>query len=102
MTRIEYLLTCLAEEAAEVAQRATKASRFGTEEIQPGKTFTNAERIGHEMTDLVAVVEMLEAEGVRIYYMDVIGIERKKEKVEKFYDYAIQCGTVQLAQEEEK
>jgi hypothetical protein len=37
MTRDEHLMTIAMEECAEVAQRVSKAVRFGMEEIQPGQ-----------------------------------------------------------------
>ena len=45
MTREEHLLTIVAEECNEVAQRATKALRFSLEEIEPGQEFSNRERL---------------------------------------------------------
>ena len=59
MTRQQHLLICLAEECAEVAQRASKALRFGLQEIQPGQHLTNAERLADEAIDLQAVLKML-------------------------------------------
>jgi hypothetical protein len=35
MNPTEHLLSCLAEECAEVAQRASKSLRFGLSEVQP-------------------------------------------------------------------
>jgi NTP pyrophosphatase (non-canonical NTP hydrolase) len=58
MTRTEHLLSITAEECAEVAQRVTKAMRFGLTEIQPGQPFTNADRIMAEFNDLQAMIEM--------------------------------------------
>lgn len=63
MTRTEHLLTILAEECVEVAQRVSKALRFGLEEVQPGQPFTNAERIMQEVNDLKAAVQMLQKDG---------------------------------------
>lgn len=51
------LLTVLIEECAEVQQRATKALRFGLEEVQPGQPFTNMYRLGSEVGDLLEVVD---------------------------------------------
>lgn len=57
------LLTILMEEAFEVltflGPRASKAKRFGLDEIQPGQPFTNSQRLAHEAGDLIAVVERL-------------------------------------------
>lgn len=95
MNRTEHLLSCLAEECAEVAQRVSKALRFGLAEVQPGQPLTNAQRIGQEFHDLLAVVEMLEEAGA----LDrptgsTTAIERKKAKVLAFMEYAEQCGTL--------
>jgi NTP pyrophosphatase (non-canonical NTP hydrolase) len=59
VNRTEHLLTCLAEECAEVAQRVSKALRFGLDEVQPGQASNNAERIADELADLIAVAEIL-------------------------------------------
>jgi NTP pyrophosphatase (non-canonical NTP hydrolase) len=96
MTRADHLLWILAEECAEVAQRASKAARFGLSEVQPGQEKTNAERIMEEYADLYAVVEMLINE--RLVPFERIklfqGMEAKKAKVEKFLAYSQKCGTL--------
>lgn len=92
MTKIEHLLWCLAEECAEVAQRASKAARFGLDEIQPGQSLTNEERLWQEMNDLAGVGEMIislrKAGGLSRTQVD-----EKKAKVEKFLAYSAECGT---------
>jgi hypothetical protein len=62
MTKTENLLTILAEECAETAQRVSKAIRFTLDEIQPNQEedLTNAERIVYEFNDIVAVMEVLQ------------------------------------------
>lgn len=94
MNNAEHLLSCLAEECAEVAQRVSKALRFGLEEIQPGQAFTNAERIAQELNDLVAVVELLEEAGLLPRTGTMLAIEQKKLKVGQFMEYAKRCGTL--------
>lgn len=94
MNRTEHLLEVLSEECAEVIQRVSKANRFGLEEIQPGQTFTNAQRICQEICDLYAVVEMLEDCGALKGVVDVDHIQAKKAKVEEFMEYARQCGAL--------
>lgn len=93
MTRLDHLTTILMEECAEVAQRASKAARFGFGEIQPGQFLTNAERLEQEMTDLLTVYQMLANEGVVAPLGEAMG-ERgsKREKVEKFLRYSAECG----------
>ncbi len=98
MTRLEHLLIILAEECSEVAQRASKALRFGLDEVQPRQGLSNEQRLWQELSDLVAVSEMLLAErgqgGV-----DPAAVQAKKAKVERFLEYSRQCGTLQDAPE---
>lgn len=94
MNRQEHLLAILAEECAEVAQRASKALRFGLGEVQPGQELTNAERIEGELTDLFSVVLMLVDEG-HLVLKDRRGAEvAKRAKVEKFLQLSEQLGTL--------
>lgn len=58
------LLEILAEECAEVVQRATRALRFGVAEIQPGQILTNAQRIADEVGDVLEVVRRLQKRGL--------------------------------------
>jgi len=93
MKRAEHLLIILAEECAEVAQRASKALRFGLEEIEPGQSLDKAERLLEELVDLGAVVQMLEEDG----YLSAglrVGGALKKQKVEKFLELSARLGTL--------
>jgi len=56
--RKEYLLTCLIEECSEVQKEATKALRFGLDDNWLNRG-TQADRIVHEMCDLISVYNML-------------------------------------------
>lgn len=100
MNRAEYLLVQAGSEGNEVAHRASKALHFGLQEVQPGKDMTNAQRLAQEYVDLVAVMEMLEEEGlIRIPTGAELAsmVAAKKAKVEKFIRYAAEeCKTVQL------
>lgn len=107
MNRQEHLLTIMAEECAEVAQRISKALRFGLSEVEPGQDATNAERIVWEFMDLRAAFEMLKDEGAfPLEWTDVdsaASIARKRAKVEKFLRYSETCGTLaQMAAKGEK
>src|SRR5690349_21047713 len=96
MNRVEYLLTSLAEECAETAQRASKALRFGVDEIQPGQGDTNAVRLMDELEDIRVIVELLREEGVlSLGPINEERFARKRAKVEKFMAYARKCGTLQ-------
>jgi flagellar biosynthesis/type III secretory pathway chaperone len=50
------LLIILMEECAEVQQRASKALRFGLDEIQDGQAYDNVQRLSFEVGDLIAVI----------------------------------------------
>lgn len=94
MNRTEALLASLAEECGETTQRATKALRFGLNEIQMGQELTNAERIIYEFNDIVAVMEILHAEGHLSRVIDQQYIALKKQKIEKHFQYSKEIGTV--------
>lgn len=94
MNRTEHLLTILMEECNEVAQRASKAKRFGVDEIQDGQSLTNAERIVVEWNDLFAVMDMLLKEGVVKNIFDFNMANAKQQKVEKYLEYSRQMGTL--------
>lgn len=90
MTRTDHLLDILIEECAEVIQRATKAKRFGLEEVQPEQPLTNNQRIVYELNDVLAVAEMLLGPS----WDDNDAIIAKRRKVEHFLEYSKECGTL--------
>lgn len=95
MNRVQYLLTKLAEEASEIAQIALKSQQFGVHEICPDLLESNIERINKEFNDLLGVVCMIniELEYEALSPTDDF-IENKIRKVEKYYQYSIECGQV--------
>jgi len=93
VTRTEHLLTTLAEECAEVAQRCSKALRFGLVEKQPGQDLTNAQRIEAEMADLIAVYGMLVDLG-HVQPLVYLSLAGKRRKVESYLAYSATCGTL--------
>lgn len=93
MTTQEHLLAILAEECAEIAQRASKALRFGLDEIQPEQPLTNAERIMEEFDDLRGVVGMMQDRAL-LPGSVARRIQAKQEKVGKFLRYSAECGCV--------
>jgi hypothetical protein len=92
----EYLLTCLGEEGVEVAQRVTKALRFGLDEVQPGQDMNNRQRILYEWVDMIAVMDMLSTLGILdVGTMDFNEmIAAKKAKITKYLNYAKSVGAV--------
>jgi hypothetical protein len=95
MNRTAHLLTILAEECAEVAQRAHKAARFGLSEIQRGQEFTNSERIMHEVAHITAALRMLQSEDALTVpedFEDRVGL--KMVNVDHYLGYSRECGTL--------
>lgn len=89
MTRDEHLLWILAEECAEAMQRASKAARFGMDEVEPGQELPNHERLIYELNDIAAVAAMIAPA-----WMNERLIEQKRDKVERFLIYSQECGTL--------
>ena len=95
MNRSDHLLWNLAEECAEVAQRVSKAARFGLSEIQPGQTFTNAERIMHEWADACGAIEKMIEEGIVAWPADFSDrVAAKKSRFEKYLEISRKQGTL--------
>lgn len=95
MTRVELLLTILAEECNEVAQRASKAIRFGLDEVQEGQELNNAERIIYEFNDFLATFQILQTEGYLPYNgVSQPAIDAKKLKIEKWLKYSADQGVL--------
>ena len=80
MTREEHLLIVAVEECAEVAQQLTKVLRFGLDEIEPGQTLTNRERIYAEYCDLRAVLGMC---GIDAWDVSLKSKKAEQAKVDK-------------------
>ena len=94
MTKTQYLLCKLAEEASEVAKAALKAQQFGLEEVYPKTGQSNAERITEELNDLMGILVMLADDNYK-YVEDCGAIEEKIDKVEHYLKYSQSIGEVQ-------
>lgn len=75
----EYLLSCLIEELAEVQKELVKCLRFSPEHVSPHDQLSNITRVGLEYSDVIAITEMLEEEGISI----PLSSERVNEKKER-------------------
>lgn len=94
MTREQLLLTMLMEECNETAQRASKAIRFGLDEVQDGQMLNNAQRIVYEFNDIFAVMEILLADKHISKIIDFKAIMIKREKIESWLKYSGECGVL--------
>lgn len=92
MNRQQYLLSKLAEEAAEVAQIALKTAQFGLDEAQPEQRKTNAERCHDEIDDMLAIIEMLNDEFGFNFQSQMDRRWTKKDKVNKYAAYSAELG----------
>lgn len=97
MTEQEHALQSAQEECNEVAQRISKALRFGLYEVQPGQEKNNGERIVEEFSQLCAKLALAFGK----YNPDQVFItvdpaeyHKTPAKVRKFMEYAQKCGTV--------
>lgn len=96
MTRKDHLLVILGEECAEVAQRASKALRFGIREVQKGSAPSGAafapndERLLGELDDLLTAAKMLVDAGV-LPRMPA-PTEAKEAQVEKYFARSTEMG----------
>lgn len=92
----EHLLIIVMEECNELAQRCSKALRFGLHEVQPGQQYNNAERIQEEYADLIGAIRMLsETMDFSLDSLSEVAINEKKLKIKKFMEYArCACGTL--------
>lgn len=86
MNRKEYLLECLAEEAAEIVQAKSKVVRFGEDDAWPSYEGTALTRLFAEMNDILAVIEILSGEVPFVANREAI--DAKKRKVEEMFKYS--------------
>lgn len=101
MTEQENLLNIFKEELGELAieilslqQQVSKALRFGIDEQRDLPT-SNRERIESEWNDLLGSIKKLQSVGINLK-PDLNAIEKKMRKIDKYTDYSIRLGTVQL------
>ena len=105
----QFYLAKLAEECNEVAQRALKQMQFGKDESQAANPFnqrevtdemklTSAQRLGGEIIDLLATIEVLARIGEvpTITYGEYLKVlDEKIAKMDKYKKYSQSLGLVQ-------
>lgn len=91
-----YLLVCLMEESAEIAQAAAKSIRFGLDDSHPKRVGeTNEDDLLEELYQCIAVVEMLqENKNLKTLTNEEIQCikNKKKEKMIKYMSYSKEKG----------
>lgn len=85
--REREVIELLIEECAEVIHRATKALRFGLEEIQPGQDLENWQRLAREVGDVNEVVNLAKKCGIFTGSEIKAGEEHKRLQLAKYLQY---------------
>lgn len=93
MNRVEYLMICLAEELGEVQKEALKCLRFTLDKKENEESKSNFDRLQMEWSEVVAIVEMLNEEGIKIR-TTAATIESKKIRTEHYYELSKSFGVV--------
>ncbi len=97
MNKVEHLLICASEKASEIVKSISQALKFGVENGYPGAKNTNAEDIAQETTELLAILELLRSEGVKIPIVGMpMVITNKKRKIVEWMEYAKKQGTLSV------
>ena len=74
------VMDILQEECAEVIQAVSKISRFGIDNLKPGKPKTNREHLEEELGDMLAMIDiMLEKSVISLEHLEIA----KRAKIEK-------------------
>lgn len=97
MNQEEYLLTCLAEECAEVIQAVAKIQRFGPKEKNPALPTSpnNREQLLLELNDIFAVADLLrDMSALPFDWYSVDRIEEKRSKLTRYMVISRSLGTL--------
>lgn len=96
MNLLEYLLTCLGEEGAEITKECSKANRFGLGDVGPDNKLNNRDRLMLEINDLIGTVQLMVAMKLLPEWSDNHAQLEKMERLMKWMVYAEQQGRLQL------
>ncbi len=78
------VMDILQEECAEVIQAVSKVSRFGIDNVKPGKPKTNREHLEEELGDLLAMVDIMLEQGIVSWGNLEVAKKAKIEKLKKW------------------
>jgi NTP pyrophosphatase (non-canonical NTP hydrolase) len=82
--KIKETMDILQEECAEVIQAVSKISRFGLDNLKPGKPKTNREHLEEELGDLLAMIDILHEMDIVSWTNLDLAKEAKIEKLKKW------------------
>ena len=82
--KINEVMNILSEECAEVIQAVSKISRFGLDNLKPGKPKTNRDHLEEELGDLYAMIEILQELNVVSWTNIEKAAEAKREKLKQW------------------
>jgi NTP pyrophosphatase (non-canonical NTP hydrolase) len=80
-SQTKEVMDILQEECAEVIQAISKISRFGLDNLKPGKPKTNREHLEEELGDLYAMIEILQELDIVSWTNIEQAAEAKREKL---------------------
>jgi len=78
------VMDILQEECAEVIQAVSKISRFGLDNLKPGKPKTNRDHVEEELGELYAMIEILQELNVVSWTNIEKAAEAKREKLKQW------------------
>lgn len=81
---VSEVMDILQEECAEVIQAVSKCSRFGLNNIKPGKERTNLECLEEEAGDVLAMIDILVEKNILSLENLELAKKAKKEKLKKW------------------
>jgi hypothetical protein len=93
-SQTKEVMDILQEECAEVIQAVSKISRFGLDNLKPGKPKTNREHLEEELGDLYAMIEILQELDVVSWTNIEQAAEAKREKL-KIWSNVFKTETIQ-------
>lgn len=93
MNKKEYLLICLNEELAELQQEISKCLRFTCDNVHKEKQTSNIYTANLEWSQVIAVLELLDDEGICLEHIDK-EIESKKIRLNAYIEYSKSIGVI--------
>lgn len=82
--KVKEVMDILQEECAEVIQAVSKISRFGIDNVKPGKPKTNRAHLEEELGDMLAMIDiMLEFNVISLEHLETAKVN-KIEKLKKW------------------